>query len=253
MQSGIFLSARDKSKRLPKKLFLEVKGRPIIEYLIDRLKMVTMTSQIVLCTSVHPDDVSLVKVAQRNSIEWFRGSPEDKLDRYLHAAQKFGTDFIVVVDGDDIFCDPYYIDKVIRAFKETGADYIACKDLPVGGTSRGIKYEALEKICRLKDEVDTEVWDGYFTDMDLFRVVYIGVENQTLKHPEYRMTLDYQEDFEFFKTVIEKLSLQNKVFTLKEVVDLLAREPWIVEINKGVQKLYEEHLKKSAPVKLKKL
>ncbi len=250
MKSAIFLSARDKSKRLPKKLFLEIRGKMIIEHLINRLKIAKLPDLIVMCTSIHPDDISLVEVAKKNGIEYFRGSEDDKLDRYLNAAKHFEVDFMTIVDGDDIFCDPEHIDKIINKFKETNADYITCKDLPLGVTAFGIKKEALEKICSLKDENDTEVWGSYFTDTGLFEVVNIEVEEE-FKHPEYRMTLDYQEDFEFFKTIFDKLYIPGKVFTLKEAIELLEKEPEIVKINSGVQKLYESHLEESAPVKLK--
>ena len=250
MKSAIFLSARDKSKRLSKKLFLEIKGKMIIEHLIDRLKMAKLPDLIIMCTSVYSDDVSLVEVAKKNGIEYFRGSEDDKLDRYFNAAKKYNVDFMTIVDGDDIFCDPECIDKIINKFKETNADYIICKDLPLGVTAFGVKKEALEKICSLKDENDTEVWGGYFTDTGLFKVVSIKAEEE-LKHPEYRITLDYKEDFDFFKTIFDKLYIPGKVFSLKEIVELLGKEPRIVEINSGAQKLYESHLKESAPVRLK--
>lgn len=60
----------------------------------------------------------------KNGIKAFRGSPEDKLDRYLQAARKYGIEFIVNVDGDDILCDPKLIDRTIEHYKKTGADCI---------------------------------------------------------------------------------------------------------------------------------
>jgi spore coat polysaccharide biosynthesis protein SpsF len=250
MKTAIFLSARDKAKRLPRKLFLEVKGKPIIGHLIDRLKLAKLPDLIVLCTSVNPDDLTLVEVAKSNGIQFFQGSEDDKLDRYLKAAERFGVDFMTVVDGDDIFCDPECIDRIIEKFRETKADYIVFRDLPLGVTAFGVSHQGLKKVCGLKEENDTEVWGAYFTDSGLFRVDYLEAEPE-LRHPEYRMTLDYQEDFDFFKAVFEKLYVPGRVFALKDIISLLEREPEIAGINSGVQKLYEEHLKKSASVKLK--
>lgn len=246
MKSAIFLSARDKAKRLPKKLFLEIKGKPIIEHLIDRLKTAKLPDLIVLCTSINPDDITLVETAEKNGIQFFQGSEDDKLDRYLKAAGRFGVDFMTVVDGDDIFCDPEYIDKIIEKFKKTDADYIICNNLPLGVTAFGISQEGLKKVCELKGETDTEVWGGYFTETGLFKVAYLEPDKE-LRHPEYRMTLDYKEDFEFFKTVFDKLYAPDKVFSLKEIIQLLEKEPWIAKINSQVQKLYEAHLKKIGP------
>lgn len=252
MKNAIFLSARDKAKRLPKKLFLEIKGKPVIEHLIDRLKTAKLPDLIVLCTSINPDDLTLVELAKKNSIEYFQGSEDDKLDRYLKAAEKFGIDFMAVVDGDDIFCDPEYIDKIIEKFKETDADYIICKDLPLGITAFGVSYKGLKKVCEVKNETDTEVWGRYFTETGLFKVEYLEPDKE-LRRPEYRMTLDYQEDFEFFKAVFENLYVPGRIFSLREIIQLLKEKPAIAEINSQVQKLYEAHLKKSAPLKLKKL
>ena len=240
MKTAIFLSTREKAKRLPKKVILKIKGRTVTEHLIDRLKTAKLPEQIILCTSTNPRDTVLIDIARKNGIEYFRGSEDDRLERHLNAAKKFGIDFMATVDGDDIFCDPEYIDKSIEKFKETNADYITCEELPLGVTSLGVKYEALEKICQLKDETDTARWGEFFTDTGLFKVVYLKVEDRELKHPEYRMTLDYKEDFEFFKAVFDKLYIPGKVFTLRQIVQLLKREPWIVKINSDVQRLWEK-------------
>jgi len=241
-----------KSTRLPKKAILKIKGKTVIEHLIDRLKTAKLPGLIVLCTSTHPDDEVLADIAEKNNIEYFRGSEEDKLGRFLGAAKKYNVDFIVSVDGDDIFCDPEFIDKTIETFIRTQADYITCKDLPLGAASHGIKVDALEKICEIKDETDTEVYGGYFTEIGLFRVEYLDVEDHELRHPEIRMTLDYPEDYKFFKAVFDELYNLEKVFTLKEILTLLRKKPHIMEINKHLQERYAERIQKHPGVKLKK-
>jgi len=252
MKSAIFLSIREKATRLPKKVLLEIKGKTVTEHLIDRLKQAKLPDLIVLCTSTHPDDTILVDIAKNNGVDYFRGSEDDKLDRYLRAALKFGIDFVVIVDGDDIFCDPEYIDKTIERFVQTNADFITCKELPLGAVCSGIKLEALKKVCEIKDEENTEVWGGYFTETGLFKIEYLKVEDEELRHPEIRMTLDYPEDFQFFKAIFEMLYVPGKVFTLKEIVALLKDNPQIIDINKDMQKAYIENLRKHTKIRLKK-
>jgi spore coat polysaccharide biosynthesis protein SpsF len=251
MKSAIFLSIREKATRLSKKVLLEIKGKTVTEHLIERLKLARLPDLIVLCTSTHPDDTILVDIAKKDNIVYFRGSEDDKLDRYLNAALIFGIDFMVIVDGDDPFCDPVFIDKTIERFIQTDADFIACKDLPLGVASSGVKLEALKKACEIKDETDTEVWHGYFTDTGLFTVDYLEVEDEELRHPEIRMTLDYPEDFEFFKAVFDRLYVPGNVFTLKEIMRLLKSNPHIIDLNKGVQEAYLENLRKHTKIKLK--
>ena len=250
MSADIFLSIRAKSTRLPKKALLEIKGKTVTEHLIDRLKQARRPRQIIMCTSTHPGDDVLVEIAERAGICFFRGHEEDKLDRYLQACRTHGTEYAVIVDGDDIFCDPEYIDRIIGYIWAKDADYVTTSGLPLGCAAHAVKAYALERVCVLKGETDTEVWGGYFTNTGRFKSEVVEVEDPELRHPEIRMTLDYKEDFEFFKRVFHELYSPDKVFSLVGIMRLLQRKPEIVQINRGAQARYEANLQKAKPVRL---
>jgi len=253
MKTAIFLSIREKATRLPKKVLLKIKGKTVTEHLINRLKLAILPDMIIMCTSTHPDDDVLVDIAKSNRINFFRGSEDDKLDRYLKTAIDYKIDFMVIVDGDDIFCDPECIDNIIRKYLETNADYIVYKELPVGVTGHGVKLDALKKVVELKDEMDTEVWGGYFTETGLFTVIKLKAPKE-LNYPEIRMTLDYPEDFEFFKKIFEELYKTNKIFTLHEILDLLKKNPQIMGLNKCVHEKYLEGIREAEKkIKIKKV
>jgi spore coat polysaccharide biosynthesis protein SpsF len=80
----------------------------------------------------------------------------------------------------------------------------------------------------------------------------LEVEDEELKHPEIRMTLDYPEDYKFFKAIFDELYKPGRTFTLKDVLALLKKKPQIMDINKGVQKEYAERIRKLGRVKLKR-
>ena len=253
MKTAIFIPVRTGSTRLPRKALLKIKGKSVIEHLIERVKLAKLPDIIVLCTTTNPVDTVLVHIAQNNGIAYFRGSKRDILDRHLNAALKYDIDFIVNVDGDDILCDPEYMDNVVELFMKTHADFIRCEGLPLGASPIGIKVDALKKVCQIKDTEVTETgWGRYFTETGLFKVEILEVEDHELRHPEIRMTLDYPEDYKFFKTVFDELYSPGKVFTLKEILILLRRKPHIMEINKHLQQEYTERIQKHAKVKLKK-
>jgi spore coat polysaccharide biosynthesis protein SpsF len=251
MRPAIFIGVRMKSIRLPGKALLEIKGKTVTEHLIDRLKLARLPQKIVLCTSVNPDDAPLVDIARKNNIDCFHGSEEDKLDRYLNAAYKFGVDFVIITEGDNVFFDPDIIDGVIRLYEKTGADYISCKGLPLGTTPHGLKVAALKKVCEIKSESDTEVWGGYFTNTDFFDVKYLDID-PALHHPELRLTMDYPNDYELFKEIFNRLYSPGKIFSLRDIVTLLVNNPEVRNINRKEQEAYLQHLKKSATMKLKK-
>lgn len=241
MEVATLILARIDSSRLPRKHLLEINGRPIITYLIERLQLSKESRHIVLCTTPLPEDDVLVSVAESVGISVFRGHPTDLLVRWLQAAEAFGIDFMVSAEGDDVLCDPEYVDKIVQVFRETRADYITCRGLPFGVTPDGIKVDALRKVCAMKGE-SSEGQKRYFTDTGLFHLEYIDVVDPALNAPGLRMSLDYKEDFEFFKSIFEAV---GSTASLKTIIEYLIMHPEVVAINKDCQERCENHAGRS--------
>ena len=169
MNSDIFILVRLGSTRLPKKSMKKIDKKPIIKYLVERLSAAKKIRNIVICTTNLKSDNPLVEYLEKEKIKFFRGSEKDVLVRLLCAAEQFETDFIVSVDGDDIYTDPVYVDKVVDEFEKTNADYVSGVGFPHGFVPVGIKTKALQKICELKISDNTETgYRNFFTETDLF-------------------------------------------------------------------------------------
>lgn len=252
MVTAVFIPVRTQSTRLSQKTLLEIKGKPVIEHLIERVKSAKLPNLIVLCTTTNPEDEVLGEIADRNNISFFQGSEKDLLGRYMQAALSYKVDFIVNVDGDDVLCDPVYMDRIVEAYNETGADYLTGEGLPFGATPNGIKVEALKKVYQLKEGIDTETgWKGFFSESGLFKVEILPADAE-LNYPDIRMSLDYPEDFLFFQAIFEELYVPGMVFSLKEVLDLLRTHPEIVELNKFRQEEYwETYYRNAVKIQLK--
>jgi len=239
----VFITARMGSTRLPGKHLLEICGKPIIEQMITRIKHARLPVSIVLCTTSFPEDDVFAEIASHCNINIFRGNPTDILKRWLNAADHFGVQYFISAEADDVFCDPEFIDIIIQELQQNMYDYIACRGLPFGVTPTGIKVEALRKICSLKKEDDTEGQERFFTKTGLFKVHYIEVTDPELMNPDARMTLDYPEDYEFFKKVFSYLEKGGDFFSLKTILHLLEEHPEIMEINNKMQAIYEQRYK----------
>jgi predicted dehydrogenase len=171
----------------------------------------------------------------------------------LGAADEFELDYILNITADCPFVDPDYADRIVEKYIETSADLIRQFDLPHGAFSYGIKVEALRKVVELKDSTDTEVWGRYFTDTGLFNVLDLDVKNKHHERPGLRMTLDYPEDYEFFKTIFDILYIEGEVFSLTSILSLLDTNPEIIELNKSCgQKFKKRFISQSEPM-LKKI
>jgi spore coat polysaccharide biosynthesis protein SpsF len=204
-------------------------GRPILEYQIERLKTARRPDCLVLCTTKLAEDDVLADLATRNGIAAFRGNTEDVVDRMLRAAQEYQVDFVISIGGDDVLSDPEHVDRIIEKFLQTGADFVSAPDLPVGCTPFGVKTKALERLCKIKTG-GTDGWERYFEETGLFQVERVPVQDEILRRPELHMTLDYPEDFEFFKLVFETLYPQKGVFPLRDVIRLIDSRPDIAEL-----------------------
>jgi spore coat polysaccharide biosynthesis protein SpsF len=251
MNVGYLITGRLKSTRLPKKLLREIKGKPILWHMLDRLRLAKRVDQIILCTSPDEEDRPLVEMAAAAGVACHCGDPDDVILRLLGATRQFKLDYCLNITADCPFVDPVYADKIVEAFLETKADLIRAFDLPHGAFSYGIRPEALAKVVEVKDSKETEVWGRYFTDTDLFKVYDLPIENRFHRKPLLRMTLDYPEDLAFFQAVFDELYREGEVFSLDQILGLLERRPDIVAINSFCRKAFTRRITKQAEISLK--
>lgn len=253
MKVGFLITGRLKSTRLPKKLLLEIKNKPVISHMLDRIKQSKKIDEIVICTSIEEQDKLLGKIAEENSVECYFGDPDDVLARLLGAAEKYKLDYILNITADCPFVDPFYADCIVDKYLKTNADLIRQFELPHGVFSYGIKIDALRKVIDLKASIDTEVWGRYFTDTGLFKVIDLDVTNEFHKRPGLRMTLDYPEDFEFFSIIFNALYKEGTVFTLDEILQYLDKNPDVIKINKECGGKFRKRFYLQSEPKFKKI
>jgi len=212
--------------------------------MIERLKTTNRSSEIVLCTSYLKDDEILVEIARKNQIKYYRGHPDDVMVRIYNGAKKFNADVLVGTTGDNIFQDAF-IDKMIDFFEEKNADFVYCYDLPIGIPAFIVRMTILKDAIEKKDEIKTERWVGYLNRPEIYKVFEFKVSDPLYYHPDWRLTMDYPEDYEVFKRIYDDLYREGEIFSIEEIMTLLQNEPEIMKINK------DKIQKKDPEIKLK--
>jgi len=249
MKIAVFIPVRLDSTRLPRKALLDIGAKPAIVHLIERLKLSSRPHEIVLCTSNESTDDALSEIAESCKIRLCRGSKEDLLKRYSQAVAENDVDLIVNVDGDDILIDPEQVDQVAEALLATGADIVKCEGLPFGAAPLGVRAEALVQVVAAKPDDDTATgWSRFFTDSGEFKIETLVFDDPELRHPDIRMTLDYEEDLQFFRAVFRELS---EPVRLRDAIRLILARPEIREINAGLEERYWAHFNSHLPASLK--
>lgn len=116
MKAVIIDQARMTSTRLPGKVMKEVRGKPLLEYQIERLLRVRLADELVIATTTNDTDQPIVELCKRLGVAYYRGSEEDVLSRYYEAATQFGADVVVRVTSDCPLIDPGVMDEVIGLY-----------------------------------------------------------------------------------------------------------------------------------------
>lgn len=253
MKAAVLIVARMASTRLKRKPLLPLGDQRVIDHLIRRLRQMRSAGDIILCTTIAPADDELAAVAHDQQLPVFRGSEANVPARLLFAAHQYSLDFCVVVEGDEIFVDPAYVDRIIAAANETGADFITLDGFPIGAYLLGIRTSALEKVCSVLgtgDDVNTDGWGRYFTQTGWFKMMTIQPADEQLRRPDYRFTLDYPEDYALVQAVYACLYQPDRVVPLHETLALLDRDPSLVAINRQRVAEYKTHTAHYPPLKL---
>lgn len=126
MKDGIIIQARTGSTRLHNKILLPFYGEQrIIDILIENIRRACPDKQVILATTVRPQDDVLEQVARGAGIDCFRGDEDNVLDRFIRAAEAFGLDRFIRVCSDNPFLRPDTFQTFFDAFDEEPADYIA--------------------------------------------------------------------------------------------------------------------------------
>jgi len=251
MKIGFLITARLKSSRLPFKVIMDLNGETVISRIIDRAKKIKDLSEIVLCTSINPQDKPLVDEAKNNEIYYFNGSEDDVLKRLLTAAEFYDLDYFIGITADNPLFSIHYSNRIIDEIKKNKYDYVKLDGLPLGAATYGIKVKALKTICKFKEIVDTEIWGSLIDRPEIFDIKTIKVDNK-LYNPDYRFTLDYIEDYDFLNKIYRNIECDN-IINLYDVIDLLDKKPELLEINSEcIQKSLDKDLQEKIDNNFKK-
>lgn len=250
----IVVQARLGSTRLPGKVLKDLGGQPLLARMIERLKRVRTVSRVVVATTTERRDDPLVALCERMGVDFFRGHPTDLLDRHYRAALAADAHTVAKIPSDCPLIDPAVVDRVFARFAAGGCDYVSNlhpATWPDGNDVEVMRLEALETAWREavlpmeREHTTPFLWER----PERFRLANVVMEGRgsgqardySLTH---RWTLDYPEDYDFIRSVFERLFPVDPHFGVDDILRLLSEQPELAAINapyRGVN-WYRHHL-----------
>ena len=240
MNIGIIIQARMGSTRFPGKVLKKIEDKSLIELQIKRLQNSKKTKNIIIATSVNSLDDPIEKLCNEIRIPCYRGSEDNVLERYYHAAEHYELDVIIRSNGDCPFIDSLEIDKLIDIWEINYPKYDYITNILEETFPLGMHIEIVSKIAletAMKESTTKEerehVTPYIYRNPNKFKI--LNITNQE-NLSSYRWTIDYPEDFEFVKEIYKRFGTNNSSFSMNEIINLMKSEPKLALINNNFKK-----------------
>lgn len=224
------------STRLPGKVLKDLEGESVLARVVSRLRRARLIDELLIATTDQPADDVIVEECKRCYVPVFRGDEKDVLDRYFRAAQFYRAGIVVRITSDCPLIDPEITDKTIGAFLDARPDYASnalVRTYPRGLDTEVVTLEALERAWRAAREPyqRAHVTPYIYQNEAAFTILPVAGDADYSHH---RWTLDTPEDLAFIRAVYARVQ-DRETFGWRETLDILEREPELLEMNRLVQ------------------
>jgi spore coat polysaccharide biosynthesis protein SpsF len=223
------------SSRLPGKVFKDIEGQTMLSRVVSRLRSANLIDEVVVATTDRAADDVIVESCRLASVSVTRGDQDDVLDRYYRSAQLLKAEIVVRVTSDCPLIDPEIADKTIAAFLEARPDYasnVQARTYPRGLDTEVMTFDTLARAWEAarKPYERVHVTPYIYEHPDEFKMVSVTGD---VDYSGHRWTVDTPQDLEFVRAIYARLRHKEN-FLWTDVLEVLDREPELVEINRLV-------------------
>jgi glutamate-1-semialdehyde 2,1-aminomutase/spore coat polysaccharide biosynthesis protein SpsF len=233
MKNVAIIQARMGSSRLPGKVLKELGTRPVLQWVVDRCRLIPGINAVAVATSEGSSDDAIAEWCADNGIACHRGSEDDVLSRFEVAARAEKADVVMRVTADCPFIDPQVSGAVLSRLLRAGADY-AANNLPAVWpdgldcevmTADALYAAAANAVRPLERE---HVTPFIKHNRDRFKVVTVGALVPGLA--KERWTVDDPQDLDFLQAIVSRLPAGSEPSWM-DVLAVLDAEPELRKIN----------------------
>jgi len=213
--------ARTVSTRLPLKVLRNIVDKySMLDFMIQRLKLVKNIDDIYLCTSYEMVDDILEDIANMNKIKIYRGSPDAVIERLISVGDIEQSDNVIRITGDNVFTSCEYLEEQIQIHNDNDLDYTRIIDVPIGSTAEVMKLSAVKDCYELIDPAISEYLLLYMFKPEHYKCGVISLNN-IKKSSNYTLTVDTKNDLERTKIIFSFYSGNVLKISLKCILEII--------------------------------
>jgi spore coat polysaccharide biosynthesis protein SpsF len=241
MRVVAIVQARTGSTRLPAKVLLDLGGATALQRCVDRVRRIRGVSEVVIATTVKPEDDVIVSVAKRLGVPTSRGSETDVLSRYHAAAKTFRADAVVRCTSDCPLLDPEVSSLVVEALVQSQGSLDFTSNSLDPSLPRGLDTEACTMAAMEKAQAETDdAAEREHVMLHFYRVPGRYRIQSVLPSPKpdlghHRWTLDTFDDYRMLNALFEVLGPEAATAGMERILEALKAHPEIAAINAHVK------------------
>lgn len=237
MKTAIMIMARMKSKRLPGKVLMILKDKPVLQHIVERCKRTIVDDVIVLCTD-DKEDLAIIKFCEEKKYSFFIGKGLDVITQMLEASEYYKVEIIVDITADCPLVDPSHINLLLHKFKKKKVFYasnLIPRTFPDGFDIQIYKRETLKIIDNIISKNNFQARRNCGWNIAKFverKDMWTLMTSNVLSKPEIRLTLDTKEDYQLITKIFS--NFKSNGFNFEDVLSFLQKNPELLKINKEV-------------------
>jgi spore coat polysaccharide biosynthesis protein SpsF len=216
INTAAFIYARSDSSRLPKKVFMPLGHKPLIEVILERAETV-FVDEVVILTSYRTIDDEIEEIAKKLNCKIVRGHPTDLIERTLMAIEKIKPKKFIRINADSPFFEP----KILNLILEKNYNYDIITNLIKRTFPYGVAVEIIESsfYCKMvefaliheKEHVTQHIYKN-IKDANLLEV------EQKNDHSDISLAIDSIDDYKKINELWK--NMKNNLSSYWDVVNL---------------------------------
>ncbi len=236
MKTVLIIQARMKSSRLPGKVLLPLRDKPMLEWVILRASKSKAINCCMVATTTDSADDPIEQWCSDHQVMIYRGSHFDVLDRYYQAAQTAGADVIIRVTADCPLIDAALIDELFAFYQKEQADFAANRlpppwhrTYPIGLDAEIVSMPMLKRAwTEASEKYEREHVMPWFYDTP--GRCSVSILDNPVDYGNHRWTVDTPEDYEMMKFLFGKLDCPETA-SWQDVLKVIEAHPELEAIN----------------------
>jgi spore coat polysaccharide biosynthesis protein SpsF (cytidylyltransferase family) len=237
-----FVPCRLKSSRYPNKGIASIYGKRSIERSLMNVAAIPGIDKVILVTSSSEFDDALEECNLDGSVDVYRGSEEDVLERVIPALDKYKPKYLIRATGDCPLVSAELASILIEEHILSGADMTYTPSKVALGIS--CEVYTTSSIYKLRDLFPQTLYSEYliyyFTNNpNIFKINAVEAPEKFIR--PWRLTFDEPADLILLNLLFKSFDAKERTLSFDEVTHFFESNPSAAEINSGIVVKYRDN------------